>query len=109
MAETYTIRMTRGDTYEGKVRWKDAAGAVITVSAARFQIRTAANATSTMLSLSVGSGLTVDGDGYVVIAITKTQSAALSSGVYDLELTSDTGVVRTVIAGPFVVDKDVSR
>lgn len=109
MAVDHEITITRGDTYEGRVRWKDSSGTVVTPTAARMQIRTTHDATSTQLSLSLGSGLAVDGDGYVVITITAAQSAALTSGVYDVELTNSSGTVKTVMAGALTIDKDVTR
>ena len=104
----FDIRLTRGDSYSLKVRWKDEDGLPITPTAARMQVRSTTSAETTQLALALGSGLEVDGDGYVVISISPAQSAGLTGGVYDLELTSATAT-QTVISGAFVVEPDVTR
>lgn len=111
MSTNYTIRITRGDTWSDlKVGWKDSAGTMVSVTSARMYIRQAVNSSTTMEELSTTGGeITIDGDGYVVPTLTAAQTAALSSGVYDLEAISAAGEVKTLISGLFRVDADVTR
>lgn len=37
MAVDHEITITRGDSFEGRVRWKDSSGTVVTPTAARMQ------------------------------------------------------------------------
>lgn len=79
---------------------------------ARMQVREAADATATLLSLTSGSGITLGGTaGTVAITITAAQSAAIPSGAYayDLELVSSGLQVTRLLQGAFIVSGNVTR
>lgn len=108
--EPFDIELVRGDSWSGvKVRWRDGAGDPVVLASARMQIRQSADAATVELELTDGDGLTIDSDQYVVPAITPVQSAALVSGRWDLEVTSESGEVRTLLGGAVKVTPDVTR
>jgi hypothetical protein len=80
---------------------------------ARMQVREAADATATLLSLSTGgSGIVLGGTaGTIALSITNAQSAAVSAGsfAYDLELVAGTGQVTRILQGSFNVVGNVTR
>jgi hypothetical protein len=80
---------------------------------ARMQVREAADATATLLSLSTGgSGIVLGGTaGTIALSITNAQSAAVSAGsfAYDLELQAGDGQVTRLLQGSFNVVGNVTR
>ena len=79
---------------------------------ARMQVRDSSDATATLLSLTSGSGITLGGTaGTIAVAITSTQSAAISAGAYayDLELVSSGNIVTRLLQGAFIVSGNVTR
>lgn len=79
---------------------------------ARMQVREAADATATLLSLTNGSGITLGGTaGTIDLVITNAQSAAVVSGsyAYDLELISGSTAVTRLLQGSFNVVGNVTR
>jgi hypothetical protein len=80
---------------------------------ARMQVREAADATATLLSLSTGgSGIVLGGTaGTIALSVTNAQSAALPSGsfAYDLELQAGDGQVTRLLQGSFNVVGNVTR
>jgi len=80
---------------------------------ARMQVREAADATATLLSLSTGgSGIVLGGTaGTIALTVTNAQSAALPSGsfAYDLELQAGDGQVTRLLQGSFNVVGNVTR
>ena len=78
-----------------------------------MQVREAADATSTLISLSTGgSGITLGGTaGTVAVVISSTQSAAIPSGsyVYDLEIISSGNQVTRLLQGSFNMVGNVTR
>lgn len=79
---------------------------------ARMQVRESADATSTLLSLTNGSGITLGGTaGTILVNITNTQSAAIDGGSYsyDLELVSSGNIVTRLLQGSFNVVGNVTR
>jgi hypothetical protein len=80
---------------------------------ARMQVREAADATATLLSLSTGgSGIVLGGTaGTITVAITNAQSAAVNAGsyAYDLELVSNSSAVTRILQGSFNVVGNVTR
>lgn len=83
------IVINRGATFRKKVALKDAAGAArnLTGYTAKLQIRRDLDDVATLISLTSGDGLTINGPlGEIEIEIAKVLTAALSvrSGVYDL-------------------------
>jgi hypothetical protein len=97
------------------VTWKDSAGTAINLTgySARMQVRETYSSTSTIVSLTNGSGITLGGAaGTIAIAISATTTAALTapfSGVYDLELVSAGGVVTRLLQGAATVSPEVTR
>lgn len=84
----------------------------LTSYTARMQVRPTVESTTTLLSLTTGSGITLGGAlGTVAITATATQMAAIQSGkhVYDVELVSAGGVVTRIIEGKFIVKAEVTR
>lgn len=80
---------------------------------ARMQVREAADATATLFDLATdGYGITLGGTaGTIAVAITSTQSAAVSAGsyAYDLELVSSGNQVTRLLQGAFNVVGNVTR
>jgi hypothetical protein len=78
-----------------------------------MQVREAADATATLLSLSTGgSGIVLGGTaGTIALTVTNAQSAALPSGsfAYDLELQAGDGQVTRLLQGSFNVVGNVTR
>lgn len=84
----------------------------LTGYSAAMQIRTAADSTAYLLSLTNGSGITLGGTaGTVAVAITAAQSSAISAGsyAYDLELTAGAGLVTRLLQGAVNVSGNVTR
>lgn len=79
---------------------------------ARMQIRRTIDTASPMIELTTeNGGIEIVGtDGRIIIRMTDTQTAGLtSSGVYDLEIISLEGTVSRVIQGNFALSKEVTR
>ena len=77
---------------------------------ARMQIRERVSSSDTILSLTVGSGLTMTTT-TISVAISATATAALdfNSGVYDLEIESAGGVVTRILYGTVKLSREVTR
>ena len=78
----------------------------------RLQVREAHYATSTLVSLTSGSGITLGGSaGTIDILISASATAALNAGnfVYDLEVQSANGTVDRLVEGSFIVSPEVTR
>ncbi len=79
---------------------------------AQMQVRESSDATSPLLSLTNGSGITLGGTaGTITVAITNAQSSAINAGSfsYDLELTSSGGSITRLLQGSFNVVANVTR
>lgn len=84
----------------------------LTGYSARMQVRVDYATTTTLVSLTSGSGITLGGSaGTITFTITAAASALLPPGswVYDLELVSGGGEVTRLIQGEFVVTPEVTR
>ena len=84
----------------------------LTSYTARMQVRPDHASENLILNLSVGSGLTIDGEhGKITITITAGTTAAISAGtyVYDLEIQSNNGEVTRLLEGKFIVTPEVTR
>lgn len=78
---------------------------------AALQVRSGADATDALISLTSGSGITLGGTaGTVQVAITSTVTAGVAAGsyAYDLELYQGSGVTR-LLQGAFNVSAGVTR
>lgn len=109
MPDTYSISLTRGDTYQLGVIWEDSEGDPIDIASARLQVRKSVTSASTLLSVTDADDALSISANTVSITLEPEQTDDLANGVYDLEVTSDGGQVKTLIAGRFNVRKDVTR
>jgi alanine dehydrogenase len=109
---TYDITCWQGATYDKTFTVTEAGVALnLTGYTSAMQVRSAADATATYLSLTSGTGITLGGTaGTIVVAITATQSSAIPAGsyAYDLELTLG-GTVTRLLQGAFNVVGNVTR
>ena len=108
MPEHYNITLTRGDSYSLAVRWTDAEDEPIDIDSARLQGRRSLTSSTTLLSLTDADDALDAGDNEVQIALGPELTADLVSGYYDLEVTRGY-VVRTLISGRFIVERDVTH
>jgi len=106
----------QGTTWARQFIWKDSEGTPVDLSGytARMQLRTNVAATGEpLLELSTeNGGITLGGiAGTVDIVAAAEQTAAMTvlSGVYDLELVSDQGIVTRLLQGRFKVSREVTR
>jgi len=79
---------------------------------ARMQVRRTLQSTTPMISLTTENGrITLGGvTGVIELLISATDTAQItSSGVYDLEIISSSGVVSRVIQGDFILSEEVTR
>jgi hypothetical protein len=112
---TYDITLFQGADYDKTFTVLQGGTAInFTGFTSAMQVRTAADSTATLLSLTNGSGITLGGTaGTILVTITNAQSAAISAGsyAYDLELTSGVGagVVTRLLQGAFTVSGNVTR
>lgn len=108
----YNITAYQGATYDLNLTWTIGGTAVnLTNYSAAMQVRTAANSTATVFSLTNGTGITLGGTaGTIAINISSESMGAASPGqyVYDLELDSGATVTR-LIQGTFQIQAEVTR
>jgi hypothetical protein len=115
LGNSYDLEIKQGATLSLTATWKDSAGAAINLTGytARMQVRSAYDATSTILSLTSSSGITLGGAaGTIAITASATVTAALTApwaGVWDLELVSGGGVVTRLLEGAATVSPEVTR
>jgi hypothetical protein len=79
---------------------------------AAMQVRETYDSTTTLLSLTNGSGITLGGTaGTIAVLVSSTATAAIADGFYsyDLEITSGGGVTDRLLQGKFVVTPQVTR
>lgn len=79
---------------------------------AAMQVRETYDSTATVVSLTNGSGITLGGTaGTLQVVISSTVTAGVAEGnyVYDIELTSNGGVVSRLLQGDFIVTPEVTR
>lgn len=114
LGNSFDLTINQGETFSLTVTWKDSAGTAINLTGytARLQVRETYSSSSTVISLTSGSGITLGGAaGTIAIVISAATTAALTapfSGVYDLELVNSTVVTR-LLQGAAVVTPEVSR
>jgi hypothetical protein len=116
MANRYDIQINQGATFSLAATWKDSAGTPVNLTGytARMQVRTAYDATATILNLTSAAGdITLGGSaGTITITVSATATAALTApwaGAYDLELVSGGGVVTRLLEGSASVSPEVTR
>ncbi len=113
-AGTYNLVIEKGATFERTITWKDDAGNPVDLTGytARMQIRETVTADPPVVSLTVGSGITLGGAAgtiQIVIDATTTAGIAASQGVYDLELEDGSGKVTRLLAGSVTFLEEVTR
>jgi hypothetical protein len=112
-AGSYNFLIEQGTTFNLVLTWRiDDVLVNLTGYTARLQARIDTQATSTIFSLTSGSGITLGGAlGTITIAQDATTTAALPSGiyVYDLELQSSGGTVTRLVQGNVTISPEVTR
>lgn len=84
----------------------------LTGYSAAMQVRQTIDSSSPAVSLTNGSGITLGGTaGTIRVVIAATATAALTDEqyVYDLELTSGSGITDRYLMGTFIVSGEVTR
>lgn len=118
MAESVNFTVRQGDTFDRTVTWEigpdenTLTPVNLTGYTAAMQIRATYASPSNVVSLTQASGLTLGGSaGTIRIVISASATAALDARtyVYDLEVTSGSGIVTGIISGTFTVTREVTR
>ncbi len=115
LGNLFDITINQGATFELTITYKDSAGTAINLTGytARMQVRETYSSSSTVVSLTNGSGITLGGAaGTIAILISAATTEALTapfSGVYDLEIVSGGGVVTRLLQGAATVSPEVTR
>lgn len=110
----YNITINQGSTFRTVLTWKDASDNPINLTnyTARMQGRKTVESATTVFNLTNGSGITLGGAaGTITIEMSATTTAALSpgSGVFDLELVSQSGDVTRLVEGSYTIKAEVTR
>lgn len=109
---TYNATAYQGANYDLNLTWKIGGTAVdLSTYSAAMQVREAPSSTSTILSLTNGSGIALGGTaGTIDVSIPSATMGSADAGnyVYDLELTSGTVVTR-LLQGTFQIVAEVTR
>jgi len=110
-----TITIQQGSTFQLSVNWTDSNGSTIDLTSytARMSGRSDSEATSTVFSITDGSGITLgNSDPNVSIEIAAATTAAFDApllGRYDLELQSDGGTVYRILSGRLNITREITR
>lgn len=112
-AAEYNIYCDQGSTLSLSLTYKDSNEAPVNLTGytARMQVRTEPNASSTLLSLTSGSGITLGGSaGTIAIQVPASTTEALPNGnfIYDLEIVTGSTVTK-LIRGAFRVRAEVTK
>jgi hypothetical protein len=113
-AAYYKIHVEQGATWRRVLTLKDDDGDPVDLTGftARMQVRESQDSPTPLLSLTTGSGITVDGPaGQLTLLIADETSTAWTwrYGVYDLEVESAGGEVTRLLRGEIEVDREVTR
>lgn len=110
---TYNITCPQGATFDKTFSIAlDGTPKDLTGFSAALQVRETFDSTSTVVSLTNGSGITLGGVlGTINVVISSTATAAIPAGYYsyDLEITSGAGVKDRLLEGKFVVTPEITR
>lgn len=120
IAGTYNILCEQGTTFTRtlELKYPDTIDPTtyytydLTDFTARMQVRRTIESSTVIVSLTTeNGGIDIVGeDGKIIIFMNPVQTSALtSSGVYDLEIISDDGVVSRVVQGTFTLSQEVTR
>ena len=116
-AAQFDITIDQGATLQQTFKWTSDAGVGIDLTGytAQMQVRSdyADNGGTIYLTLSSAAGTIVitpaSGQIDLVVPPATTQGLTFTSGVYDLEVTSPTGVVTRLVRGTATLSKEVTR
>jgi hypothetical protein len=109
------LNMYQGASWDYVLTWRTgdpAAPVNLTSFTARMQARESANADTTVLSITSGSGIALGGTaGTITLTRSAAETAAIPAGAYryDLEVESAAGVVTRLIEGVLTVSREVTR
>ena len=115
-AQNDDIEIEQGSVFDETVIYYDVDGSIFNLTGytAALQVRKYKDSSSTLISLTSGSGLTITGAaGQIDILINATDTAALDfiGAYYDLEITPASGAADTIrlMQGSVKLDKEVTR
>lgn len=116
-AGTYDITIEAGSTYTMVVTCYDSSSTLINLTGytARMQIRQTLTSSTTLWSLTSGSGITLGGSaGTITITISASSTTSVigtteSTAVYDLEIESGGGIVTRILQGRAFLSPEVTR
>jgi hypothetical protein len=114
MAVQYNVEIDQGADWFLNVTYEQPAGTPVNITGytSALQLRSLPTDATAVLSLATGSGITITGaTGLVAIHATATQTRAIDEGVYyyDLEITSQSGIVTRLVQGQAYVSVEVTR
>lgn len=112
---TYDIVLYQGTTFTEQLTWKDSSGDPVDLTGwtARMMARESVDAETAFITLTTeNDGIALGGAaGTITLSMTDADTSALSiySGIYDLELISDSGDVFRLLQGNLTVSREVTR
>lgn len=111
---TLNLTFPQGATWSLSLTWNDDGGDPINLTGytAAMQVRKSYDATTPVVSVSSGSGITLGGvAGTIDVRIASSATDDVKAGryVYDLELTSGGGEVTRLVEGTLTVTPEVTR
>jgi hypothetical protein len=114
MAVQYNVEIDQGADWFLNVTYEQPAGTPVNITGytSALQLRSLPTDATAVLSLATGSGITITGaTGLVAVHATATQTRAIDEGVYyyDLEITSQSGIVTRLVQGQAYVSAEVTR
>jgi hypothetical protein len=114
MAVQYNVEIDQGADWFLNVTYEQPQGTPVNITGytSALQLRSLPTDATAVLSLSTGSGITITGaSGLVAVHATATQTRAIDEGIYyyDLEITSQAGVVTRLVQGQAYVSAEVTR
>ena len=114
MAVQYNVEIDQGADWFLNVTYEQPAGTPVNITGytSALQLRSLPTDTTAVLSLATGSGITITGlTGLVAVHATAAQTRAIDEGVYyyDLEITSQSGIVTRLVQGQAYVSAEVTR
>lgn len=110
---TLDITAAQGKTWSISITVRDANNALINFTgySATWQVRSNAASTAPILSLTVGSGITLNSVGVITLTASAAQTAAIAASTYvhELELTDPSGNKPPFLAGLLQVISEIVR
>ncbi len=107
------LRLYRSDNFNHQIIWQDDAGVPIDLTGytAKMQARTKIGSSNVLMTATDTDGIVLGGTaGTIDIQLDPLKTdIATEDNVYDLQVTSPTAFVTTVIQGAFTVIQDVTR